>query len=251
MYEWHQKAEQAKKEALEFANNLDLTTEALKKMDRVALQATAAKVAQGIDEQKNKVLKLTKEYENLNLELEKAKEQHGKVVQTGYQGYQKVIDNTARIVELERKSIIKKQELIEQQLKLNSANQTAEDIQTELNNKQDLYNQQLTQLIDSTVIAIKEIKEFGEESKNTVGQIAKLTGAVTGLFVEFQKLNGISIDLDTTPKLSEGAKKLIEQSKRRSEITGEKDPYKNLNYRLRIMCLTLVIIIAMRIKKQF
>ncbi|HDR1353937.1 TPA: hypothetical protein QB401_001467, partial [Pasteurella multocida] len=79
---------------------------------------------------------------------------------------------------------------------------------------------------DSTVIAIKEIKEFGEESKNTVGQIAKLTGAVTGLFVEFQKLNGISIDLDTTPKLSEGAKKLIEQSKRRSEITGEKDPYK-------------------------
>ncbi|URJ84961.1 tape measure protein [Pasteurella multocida] len=226
MYEWYQKAEQAKKEALEFANNLDLTTEALKKMDRVALQATAAKVAQGIDEQKNKVLKLTKEYENLNLELEKAKEQHGKVVQTGYQGYQKVIDNTARIVELERKSIIKKQELIEQQLKLNSANQTAEDIQTELNNKQDLYNQQLTQLIDSTVIAIKEIKEFGEESKNTVGQIAKLTGAVTGLFVEFQKLNGISIDLDTTPKLSEGAKKLIEQSKRRSEITREKDPYK-------------------------
>lgn len=55
VYEWHQKAEQARQKAIEFADSLDVTAEALRKMSAIDRQSAISRMAEGIDAQIDKV----------------------------------------------------------------------------------------------------------------------------------------------------------------------------------------------------
>ncbi|HLQ88066.1 MAG TPA: tape measure protein, partial [Enterococcus sp.] len=70
LYEWYAKTEQAKLENLDFAKSLDVTAEALKRLDNVRLESSMAKIKEAIKEQTLEVSKLTREYDEL---LQKSK----------------------------------------------------------------------------------------------------------------------------------------------------------------------------------
>ena len=65
LYEWYAKTEQAKLENLDFAKSLDVTAEALKRLDNVRLESSMAKIKEAIKEQTLEVSKLTREYDEL------------------------------------------------------------------------------------------------------------------------------------------------------------------------------------------
>lgn len=108
-YNLHQEMQEAKQQALAFADSLPQLATNLEKVSSIELKMNIAKAEESIDTQKAKVRELEKTYQSLEKQLEKLRSEHGKVVQyvDGMGGSSEyVIDNSRKIEQVQRELAI-------------------------------------------------------------------------------------------------------------------------------------------------
>lgn len=117
-YSWAQSVEEARQKALDFANELPEVITQLEKMNSIELGANKAKAEESIDAQKKHIADLKREIKELSDEIKKTPKFY---TETDDNGYEIQIDNTQKLINLNRELAIKNEELQKSQKGLNSS----------------------------------------------------------------------------------------------------------------------------------
>lgn len=120
LYNWHQEAEQARQKALEFANELPRIKESIEAMNSIDLRATKAQLEESAEVQQRQVDQLKRKVQELKQEIENTP----KVKVLEADGYEFEIDQTQKIIRLQRELDKTIKELNDSEIKLNDTKQT-------------------------------------------------------------------------------------------------------------------------------
>ena len=222
LYEWHSEAEKAKQEALDYAKNLDITTESLKKMSSAELSVMQDKLAESIKHQSEEVEKLRVKF----IELKKQAENPIDIVYDSFGGSYEVIKNQEQINELWKEARQvgldlenAQNQLIKSTEDLSSVTNHANDIEIQLNatlEKQGLVitgvSPELQRLSDS-------MREAGMVGYSVIPQFLAMANAIAGIGDA-----AIMAKSDLQGLIGDKAKDIIDKSKRQIAISNAKTP---------------------------
>ncbi|WP_373766561.1 tape measure protein [Glaesserella sp.] len=120
LYNWHQEAEQARQNALEFANELPRIKENIEAMNSIDLRSTKAQLEESAEVQQRQVDQLKRKVQELKQEIENTP----KVKVLEADGYEFEIDQTQKIIRMQRELDKTIKELNDSEIKLNDTKQT-------------------------------------------------------------------------------------------------------------------------------
>ena len=179
IWTWVDNTNEAKRKALEYADELSNIKDKLKDMDSISLAAVKAKAEESITAQQVNVKKLQKEYSDLNDEIKKLERSHGQVIQTGYQGYKKTIDNTAEMARVRGEAAKKAEALRDAEVTLANSTETAADVTQKF---ADVSEREMNEALDRMGIKLLDV-ESGTQKFNSAMLVASNTaGQSQGFF---------------------------------------------------------------------
>lgn len=227
IYQWYQNTEQARQEALSFANDLPNVTAELNNMTAAQLAANKAKAEESIIEQQKEVEKLKRKIEDLQKTIANTPKVDVVIDDSGYKIQ---LDNTNKLAQLNRDLAKSTAELEERQSKLNDT----QDANNAISDQLSMRTQEMIGFVDRysdlTLTSENRINTWADAASNAIVDFDGLTSSVNGLSGALAKLSGMSLSIpgaaDVAPQLSDAAKNMIEKSKRQAAIAKEKDPTK-------------------------
>ncbi|MEH8212202.1 phage tail tape measure protein [Gallibacterium anatis] len=181
LYEWYAKTEQAKLENLDFAKSLDVTSEALKRLDNVRLESSIAKTKDAIKEQTLEVSKLKREYDEL---LRKSKIK-GIWAVDDYTGKDIYIDQSGLADANLNKARIKREKLKEAEDQLAKSRKDLIALEIELGNRSYETNGILGQYAQNS-------NTLRNKTLDAISPIAQFTDAMAGLGAQIHLVNQAS-----------------------------------------------------------
>ncbi|WP_052122047.1 phage tail tape measure protein [Gallibacterium anatis] len=181
LYEWYAKTEQAKLENLDFAKSLDVTSEALKRLDNVRLESSIAKTKDAIKEQTLEVSKLKREYDEL---LRKSKIK-GIWAVDDYTGKDIYIDQSGLADANLNKARIKREKLKEAEDQLAKSRKDLIALEIELGNRSYETNGILGQYAQNS-------DTLRNKTLDAISPIARFTEAMAGLGTQIHLVNQAS-----------------------------------------------------------
>lgn len=181
LYEWYAKTEQAKLENLDFAKSLDVTSEALKRLDNVRLESSIAKTKDAIKEQTLEVSKLKREYDEL---LRKSKIK-GIWAVDDYTGKDIYIDQSGLADANLNKARIKREKLKEAEDQLAKSRKDLIALEIELGNRSYETNGILGQYAQNS-------DTLRNKTLDAISPIAQFTDAMAGLGAQIHLVNQAS-----------------------------------------------------------
>lgn len=181
LYEWYQNAQQAKEEALNYADNLDVARESLEKMNSVQLAAEKARSEESIIAQKREITKLEREYAKLKETLEHYKRTHGEVMESAH-GIDVIRDNTNKIAQAERELAKTSDDLQKRREKLNETMQVSVDIAGQLATTTETELKAAIAGLGSVFLDTDtETKKFNSSMLIVSGNAVQVQGPLTGM----------------------------------------------------------------------
>ncbi len=181
LYEWYAKTEQAKLENLDFAKSLDVTAEALKRLDNVRLESSMAKIKEAIKEQTLEVSKLTREYDEL---LQKSKVK-GVWAVDDYTGKDIYIDQSGLADVALNKARMQREKLKEAEEQLAKSKKDLIALEIELGNRSYETNGILGQYAQYS-------DTLRNKTLDAISPIAQFTDAMAGLGAQIHLVNQAS-----------------------------------------------------------
>ncbi|MDY4280868.1 MAG: phage tail tape measure protein [[Pasteurella] mairii] len=222
LYEWYDKAQQAREEALRYAENLNITTESLQKMSSVELSVTQDKLTRSIREQVDQLKSLRGEYEKLIQASKSPVDMEVMMASGGFYSFRKSQEEMNETLEQARAKALEVEQA-EKQLavsrdKLAQVSGYANDIERQLNETLETQGvtiqgvpPQLQRLSDS-------MREAGVWGSDVIPQFLAVTQAILGIGDA-----ALSTSDNVKNLIGEKAQDIIDRSKRQMAIANATD----------------------------
>lgn len=229
LWDWYQKAEQAREEALRYADSLDTVRANIEKMTKAQIDAENVKLSRSIREQQSALQQLKQEI----IELEKVASGRGKQYESGLLAGVNLKHDTKEIAKAREELALKTAELESAQQKLNESLATQNDLQAHLPvaNLRDEVVRLLPHLdesqikIDGVSVAINGVTVAAPEMALKLANLGASLGGVTGealkLVSVLNLLPGLNVGAPelVAPKVSDKAQKYIDRLNKQTKIS--------------------------------